>query len=63
MRKTNKLPPAVLALIGLSFALGACEYVVVAILPDIAAGLGTDLGAAGSWSACSPPGTPSERLS
>ena len=47
MRKTNKLPPAVLALIGLSFALGACEYVVVAILPDIAAGLGTDLGAAG----------------
>lgn len=47
MRQTKKLPPAVLALIGLSFALGACEYVVVAILPDIAAGLGADLGAAG----------------
>ena len=47
MRQTKKLPPAVLALIGLSFALGACEYVVVAILPDIAAGLDADLGAAG----------------
>ena len=47
MRQTKKLPPAVLALIGLSFALGACEYVVVAILADIAAGLDVDLGAAG----------------
>ena len=47
MKQAKKLPAAVLALIGLSFALGACEYVVVAILPDIAAGLGADLGAAG----------------
>ena len=47
MKAAKRLPPAVLALIGLSFALGACEYVVVAILPDIAAGLGADLGAAG----------------
>ena len=47
MKNAKRLPPAVLALIGLSFALGACEYVVVAILPDIAAGLGADLGAAG----------------
>ena len=47
MKQAKKLPAAVLALIGLSFALGACEYVVVAILPDIAAGLETDLGAAG----------------
>ena len=47
MKAAKRLPPAVWALIGLSFALGACEYVVVAILPDIAAGLETDLGAAG----------------
>ena len=47
MKNAKRLPPAVLALIGLSFALGACEYVAVAILPDIAAGLGADLGAAG----------------
>ncbi len=47
MKNTQKLPAAVLALIGLSFAMGACEYVVVAILPDIAAGLNADLGAAG----------------
>ena len=37
----------VLALMGLGFALGACEYVVVPILPDIASGLNTDLGAVG----------------
>ena len=47
MKHTKKLPAAVLALIGLSFALGSCEYVVVAILPDIAAGLGVSLGAVG----------------
>ena len=47
MKCTKKLPPAVLALIGLSFALGSCEYVVVAILPDIAAGLNASLGAVG----------------
>ena len=47
MKHTQKLPAAVLALIGLSFVLGSCEYVVVAILPDIAAGLGADLGGAG----------------
>ena len=47
MKHTKKLPPAVLALIGLSFALGSCEYVVVAILPDIAAGLDASLGAVG----------------
>ena len=47
MKHTQKLPAAVLALIGLSFVLGSCEYVVVAILPDIAAGLGADLGGVG----------------
>lgn len=47
MKHTKKLPAAVLALIGLSFVLGSCEYVVVAILPDIAAGLGVSLGAVG----------------
>ena len=47
MYTKKALPPAVLALIGLSFALGSCEYVVVATLPDIAAGLGASLGAAG----------------
>lgn len=43
----QKMPPAVLALIALSFTLGACEYVAVAILPEIAQGLDVDLGAAG----------------
>ena len=47
MNRNNRLPPAVWALIGLSFALGSCEYVVVAILPDIAGGLGASLAAAG----------------
>lgn len=47
MNRKNSLSPAVLALVGLSFALGACEYVVVAILPDIADGLHVGLGAAG----------------
>ena len=47
MNRNNRLPPAVWALIGLSFALGSCEYVVVAILPDIAWGLNVSLGAAG----------------
>ena len=44
MKNTKKLPPAALALICLCFALGSCEHVAVAILPDIAAGLGADLG-------------------
>ena len=47
MKNTKTLPSAALALIGLCFALGSCEHVAVAILPDIAAGLGADLGAAG----------------
>ena len=47
MNRNNRLPTAVWALIGLSFALGSCEYVVVAILPDIAGGLGASLAAAG----------------
>ena len=47
MKNTKKLPPAALALICLCFALGSCEHVAVAILPDIAAGLDADLGAAG----------------
>lgn len=47
MSERKKLPAAVPALIGLGFVLGACEYLVVAILPDIASGLGVGLGAAG----------------
>ena len=37
----------VLTLMALGFVLGSCEYVVVAILPDIARGLNVSLGAAG----------------
>lgn len=37
----------VLTLMALGFVLGSCEYVVVAILPDIAQGLNASLGAAG----------------
>ena len=47
MKNTNKLPPAVPALVALSFVLGACEFVAVAILPDVAAGLNVSLGAVG----------------
>ena len=37
----------VLTLMALGFVLGSCEYVVVAILPDIAEGLNASLGAVG----------------
>ena len=47
MKRNGAVTASTLALMGLGFALGACEYVVVAILPDIAAGLEADLGAAG----------------
>ena len=47
MKNGKKLPAALPALIGLGFVLGSCEYMVVAILPDIASGLGAGLGAAG----------------
>ena len=47
MKRNSAVTASTLALMGLGFALGACEYVVVAILPDIAAGLEADLGAAG----------------
>lgn len=47
MRQKSAVPAAGLALMGLGFALGACEYVTVVILPDIAADLGVSLGAAG----------------
>lgn len=47
MKKNGAVTAATLALMGLGFALGACEYVVVVILPDIAEGLGASLGAAG----------------
>lgn len=47
MRQTNGMKAPGLALMGLGFALGACEYVTVVILPDIAADLGVSLGAAG----------------
>ena len=47
MKKQSVLTAPVLALMGLGFALGACEYVVVVILPDIAAGLDASLEAVG----------------
>ena len=36
--KKHRLPAAVLALAALGFTLGTCEFVIVGILPDIAAG-------------------------
>ena len=45
--KKHRLPAAVLALAALGFTLGTCEFVIVGILPDIAAGLKVSLGAAG----------------
>lgn len=45
--KTRFFTLPVLALTALGFLLGACEYVAVAIVPDIAAGLGVSLGEAG----------------
>lgn len=47
MKQTRVMTAPVLALAGLGFVLGSCEYVVVAILPEIAADLNASLGAAG----------------
>lgn len=47
MKKKGAVTASTLALMSLGFALGACEYVVVVILPDIAEGLGASLGAVG----------------
>ena len=52
----------VLTLMALGFVLGSCEYVVVAILPDIARGLNVSLGAAGKLVGV-PPATTSARPS
>ena len=45
--KKHRLPAAVLALAALGFTLGTCEFVIVGILPDIAAGLNVSLAAVG----------------
>lgn len=47
MRQKSAITAPVLALAGLGYALGACEYVSVVILPDIAADLEVSLSAAG----------------
>ena len=47
MRQERVMTAPVLALVGLGFVLGACEYVSVVILPDIAADLEVSLSAAG----------------
>lgn len=47
MRKKHVISAPVLALAGLGVMLGACEYVSVVILPDIAADLEVSLSAAG----------------
>ena len=47
MRQERVMTAPVLALTALGFVLGACEYVSVVILPDIAADLGVSLSAAG----------------
>ena len=47
MKKKGAVTASTLALMSLGFALGACEYVVVVILPDIAEGLDASLGAVG----------------
>lgn len=47
MKKKGAVTASTLALMSLGFALGACEYVVVVILPDITEGLGASLGAVG----------------
>ena len=47
MRKKHVMSAPVLALAGLGVMLGACEYVSVVILPDIAADLEVSLSAAG----------------
>lgn len=59
-RKTGSLP--VLALTALGFVLGTCEFVIVGILPDIAADLGVSLSAVGRlvsvFAGCYAVGTP-----
>lgn len=47
MNQGKLLRAPVLALMALAFILGGCEYVAVAILPEIAQALGASLGAAG----------------
>ena len=47
MRQERVMTAPVLALTALGFVLGACEYVSVVILPDIAADLEVSLSAAG----------------
>ena len=60
--KKHCLPAAVLALAALGFTLGTCEFVIVGILPDIAAGLNVSLAAVGRlvsvFAACYAVGTP-----
>ncbi len=60
--KKYTFSPAVLALTALSFTLGTCEFVIVGILPEIAAGLGVKLAAVGRlvsvFAACYAAGTP-----
>ena len=47
MRRKSTITAPGLALMGLGVLVGACEYVSVVILPDIAADLGVSLGAVG----------------
>ncbi|MDO4314699.1 MAG: MFS transporter [Oscillospiraceae bacterium] len=47
MRRKSAITAPGLALMGLGIVVGACEYVSVVILPDIAADLGVSLGAVG----------------
>ena len=60
--KKHRLPAAVLALAALGFTLGTCEFVIVGILPDIAAGLNVSLAAVGRlvsvFAVCYAVGTP-----
>lgn len=60
--KKRVLPAPVLALSALGFTMGTCEFVIVGILPDIAAGLGVSLSAVGRlvsvFAACYAVGTP-----
>lgn len=60
--KKRVLPASVLALSALGFTMGTCEFVIVGILPDIAAGLGVSLSAVGRlvsvFAACYAVGTP-----
>ena len=47
MKEKHAMPAAVWALMGLGVMVGACEFVSVVILPDIAVDLGVSLSAAG----------------